>query len=135
MEKESQVYIVAGDEMQRMMKNRYPDYETIPFREDFSKGHVDGFLINRDFIEERAAFWGVTQVEYRDKFAPIIDLDLARQYVLCFGEDDCCQANLKFMVGYLRSRGYDRPIQIRIINEYDLTVLEEYQLDITEDRC
>ena len=45
-----------------------------------------------------------------------------------------CQANLKFMVGYLRSKGYDQPIQIRIVNEYDLTVLEEYQLDMTEDR-
>ena len=31
-------YVVAGDEMQKLMQLKFPERKTIPFREDFSKG-------------------------------------------------------------------------------------------------
>ena len=60
--------------------------------------------------------------------APIVGLDLSRNYILTFGTDACCAANLKFMIGYLKNKGYEQPIRVRIVNEYDLTVLQEYVL-------
>ena len=120
------VYIVAGDAMKELMEKVFPERKTIPFREDLSKGTYEGFVIDRDFIRNRASFWNVSEDEYSDKIAPIIDLDLSQNFILCFGEDDCCRANLEFLIGYLKGRGYSRTIQIKIVNEYDLNEIREY---------
>ena len=126
MEKEENVYIVAGDEMQKLFGQVFPEYETIPFRDDLSKGSCEGFCFNETFIADRASFWGVPEEDYLEKMAPIIGLDLSRNYILTFGNDDCCTANLKFMIGYLKNKGYQKPIRVRIVDEYDLHVLQEY---------
>ena len=120
-------YIVAGDEMKRMMAGEVPEDDIIPFREDLSKGSREGFSIGPSFLAERAAFWGVPEEEYREKLAPVIGLDLSDSYILRFGRDDCCRANLEFLKGYLRDRGYERAVRVEIVDEYDLTLLEEYE--------
>ena len=129
MTEEAPVYIVAGDEMQKLMNRKQPGVQAIPFRDDLSKGSCPGYAIDSGFIAERAAFWGVSEADYAEKMQPIIRLDLSRPYVLCFGTDDCCKANLRFMLGYLKSKGYARPVHVRIVDEYDLTLLDEYDLD------
>ena len=126
MEKKGNVYIVAGDEMQKLFGKLFPEYETIPFREDLSQGSYEGFCFSETFITDRASFWGVSKEDYLGKMAPIIDLDITRNYILTFGADECCAANLKFMIGYLKNKGYKKPIRVRIVNEYDLNVLQEY---------
>ena len=128
MEKKENVYIVAGDEMQKLFGKIFPEYEMIPFREDLSQGSCEGFCFSETFIAERASFWGVSKEDYLEKMAPIVGLDLSRNYILTFGTDACCAANLKFMIGYLKNKGYEKPIRVRIVNEYDLTVLQEYVL-------
>ena len=129
MQKDDPIYIVAGDEMQKLFQTRFPEIQTIPFREDLSKGDPCGFLLDEAFCAERASFWGVSKAEYCSKMSPIIGLDLARNYVLVFGEDACCTANLNFLIGYLKGRGYAKEIRVRIVNEYDLTILREYVAD------
>ena len=120
------VYIVAGDEMLRIMNEKYPDCQAVSFRDDLSKGPVNGYAFSNEFNEGRAAFWGVTDDGYSEHMSVIMNLDMGRDYILCFGEDDCCQANLKFMIGYLRSRGYSKEIKVKIVDELDLTVISEY---------
>ena len=121
------IYIVAGDEMQRLFREKWPGCRTIPFREDLSQGSHEDFALDDEMIRERAAFWHVTPEEYGDNMKPIIDLDMSDDYVLVFGRDECCRANLEFMLGHLRYRGHDKPIQVKIVDEYDLTVLDEYE--------
>ncbi len=133
--KEAPVYIVAGDEMMKLMNRKQPGVQAIPFRDDLSKGSCPGFSFDGDFIASRASFWGVSKADYAEKMSPIIHLDLSRRYILCFGNDDCCKANLRFMLGYLKSRGYARPVHVRIVDEYDLTPLEEYDLDWNNDHA
>ena len=60
-------YIVAGDEMQKLMAEKYPDRKAIPFREDLSKGNYQGFSIDSEFISGRASFWNVSEDEYIQK--------------------------------------------------------------------
>ena len=122
-------YIVAGDEMARVMSEKHPERKIIPFREDLSKGRYDGFFIDSDFIRERALFWGVTDSEYTGKLRPIIDLDMSGGIVLCFGEDDCCRANMEFVIGYLRGKGYAKALRVNIVDEYTLDLLNEYFVD------
>ena len=112
--------------MQKLFGKFFPEYETIPFREDLSQGSCEGFCFNETFLADRASYWGVSKEDYLEKMAPIIDLDLSRNYILTFGNDACCAANLKFMIGYLKNKGYQKPIRVRIVNEYDLHVLQEY---------
>ena len=119
-------YIVAGDEMARVMSERYPHRKIIPFREDLSKGSYGGFSIDSDFIRSRALFWGVSDSEYTEKLRPIIDLDTTQQIVLCFGEDECCRANMEFMICYLRGMGYAKALRVNIVDEYTLDLLNEY---------
>ncbi len=123
------LYIVAGDEMQKLFAEKFPGQETVPFREDFSRGRREGFAFDEKFIAERAAFWGVSKEEYAEKMSGIIGLDLSRDLTLVFGDDDCCRANLAFLLGYLKERGYRGRIRVRIVDEYDLTVLREYTAD------
>ena len=122
-------YVVAGDEMQKLMGKKFPDRKTIPFREDFSKGEGVGFDCEAAWIEKRADFWQVSKAEYWEKLSPIFQLDMTKRYVLCFGEDDCCRANLAFLLGYLRSKGYAQKIQVQIVDEYTLALQREYFVD------
>ena len=122
-------YIVAGDEMARVMSDRHPERKIIPFREDLSKGIYNGFAIDSDFIRSRASFWKVGEAEYIKKLNPIIELDTTEQIVVCFGEDDCCRANMEFVIGYLRGRGYARALRVNIVDEYTLDLLNEYYVD------
>jgi len=121
------VYIVAGDEMQKIMKGMFPERETIPFREDLSKGSTEKRIPDDEFIRERAAFWGVSEAEYRENFDGILKLNPLNEYILCFGEDDCCRANLAFMIAYLKAIGYEKPIRVMIVNEITLEVIREYE--------
>ena len=126
---DSVCYIVAGDAMQRLMTEKYPDRKTIPFREDLSAGNYQGFSIDSEFISQRASFWDITEDEYTQKLYPIINIDLTDKFVLCFGDDECCRANLKFMIGYLRSKGYTEHLKIQIVDEYNLDLLNEYFIE------
>lgn len=120
------IYIVAGDEMQKLFAAKYPEYKTVPFRDDLSKGSYGGAFFDSRFIADRAAFWGVDEDGYKEKMAPITELDVSKTYVLVFGEDECCKANLRFTADYLKSRGYKSKIEVRIVNEYDLTEIRRY---------
>ena len=121
-------YIVAGDEMQKLMHLQFPNRQTIPFREDFSKGEYSHCSFDEGLTTKRAAFWGIPETEYVKNLSPIIHLDTTKNYLLCFGDDACCQANLTFMIGYLKHKGYTRPIQVQILNEYTLHLQREYSV-------
>ena len=126
---ENSIFIVAGDEMLKLMKAAFPGRKAVPFREDLSKGAIPGDLIDEGFIRERAAFWGVSEADYSEKMRPVIDLDLSKSYTLCFGVDACCRANLGFLLQNLKSRGYSKPVVVRIVDERDLTLIKEYRVD------
>ena len=130
MQNEEHIYVVAGDAMQKLMKEKFPERKTIPFRDDLSKGGCPGFSFTADFIAGRASFWGVAEDDYIKKMSLIINIDTSRDYILCFGEDDCCKANLKFMLGYLKEKGYSKRVIVNVLDEYDLTVLKKYYVDI-----
>ena len=121
-------YIVAGDEMQKIINLKYPSRKTIPFREDFSKGEYRGYNIG-ELVNDRTSFWNVSLNEYIEKFSVIINLDFTKKYVLCFGDCECCKANLNFIIGYLKFNGYPNPIKVQIVNEYNLELIEEYIVD------
>ena len=121
------VYVAAGDEMKKLLERRFPGCECVPFREDFSRGEREGCSFTKRFLEARAAFWGVSAEKYREDMAPVIGLDLSRDLVLVFGEDACCRANLAFLLEHLAGRGYARPVRVRIVDEYDLSVKREYE--------
>lgn len=127
---EEQIYIVAGDEMQKLMSGVYPGRKIIPFREDLSKGCYEGFIFDNKFISNRANYWNVSIDDYEEKMSPIINLEVGEQYTLCFGEDACCKANLKFLIEYLKYKGYSNTIYVQIVNEYNLEILKSYQVQI-----
>lgn len=120
------VFIVAGDEMLKLMKRKCPENTAIPFREDLSQGSWTDYSFSEAFIAARASFWNVPISDYLEKMSPIISLDVNKRYILCFGEDACCKANLGFLIGYLRKRDYSLPIQVRIVNEHNLGTVREY---------
>ena len=122
----NKIYIVAGDEMQKLMKKQFPERSTIPFREDFSKGNYKSFEFDKDLISDRASFWKISKEDYIEKMFPIININLSKEYVLCFGLDECCTFNLNFMLEYLKNKGYLKPIHVQIVNEYNLDLLNEY---------
>lgn len=123
------IYIVAGDEMEKMMNASFPGRIIIPFCEDFSKGVCNALDFNDNFLCERSTFWNVSKSEYVEKLLPIINLDMNKDYILCFGDDDCCKANLKFMIDYLKYRKYSKMIKVQILDEYSLEIKKEYFVD------
>ena len=76
--------------------------------------------------DKQTSFWNVSTEDYIDKLSPIINLDITKKYVLCFGDDACCKANLAFMIENLKAKGYPHPIQVQILNEYNLELQKEY---------
>ena len=122
------IYIVSGDEMKKMMDKLYPDYVSIPFREDFSKGLVDSYSFTDDFIKARASLFGVSNDCYYHNLKSIINIDLSKDYILVFGEDDCCKSNLNFLINYFKGKNYHKPLKVKIVNEYSLQLLNEYDV-------
>ena len=122
------IFIVAGDEMKKLMNNKFPERIVIPFCEDLSKGEYNGFIIDNDFIENRSSFWNIKKEEYINKMKPIIDIDIDKNYILVFGEDECCQANLNFVINHLKEKGYRNKIDVEIVNEYNLDIIKEYKV-------
>ena len=122
------IYIVAGNEMKKLMKQKYPERKTIAFREDFSQGNHCCFSFSPELISERALYWNVSESEYIENTAQIINLDITLKYILCFGNDECCRANLEFMICYLKHKGYSQNIKVQIVDEYTLEVNEEYDI-------
>ena len=120
------IYIVAGDEMQKLFKEKYPSINTIAFRENLSEGNYDGYQFTKEFIKSRSSFWNVSEYDYIEKMSSIIELDISKEYVLCFGNDKCCVENLKFVIGYLKEKGYSKKIKVQIVNEKDLSIIDEY---------
>lgn len=131
---EEPVYIVAGDEMLKIMKEKYPERKAIPFREDLSRGIWEGYQFSDDFIAGRARYWETDSEAYRESMQPIRELDINKQYVLCFGEDACCKANLNFMVNYLKEMGYAFAIRVQIVDELTLAIIRKYII-CTNDGC
>lgn len=122
------VYIVAGDCMKDKFNKLYSDLSVIPFREDFSKGNYKEPFFSNDFINNRCIIHNTTKEDYLNKLNPIINLDFNKEYVLCFGEDECCRENLKFMIDYLKNNNYKYKIRVRIVNEESLELIREYSL-------
>ena len=122
------IYIVAGDEMLKIFSVMYPERKAIPFREDFSQGTYHGYRFNDEFIKNRADGFGVSPESYRENLRPIMDLDFSQEYVLCFGEDECCRANLQFLISYLKENGYPYPIRVMIVDELTLAVIRQYDI-------
>lgn len=120
------VYIVAGDEMLKIFGEKYHEVKAIPFRENFSVGTYDGCAFDDEFVKHRAEVFGVSVEDYKEKLDPIIHLDFAKKYVLCFGECECCKANLKFLTNYLLACGYAHPIKVLIVDELTLETIREY---------
>ena len=120
------IYIVAGDEMLKIMKRKNPERDIIPFREDFSKGTYSGYDFTAEFIANRANNFGVSKEEYKAGIAPIINLDFSANYILYFGEDDCCKANLAFLLNYFKEHKYQKTLKIRIVDERSLEIIREY---------
>lgn len=123
---ESCIYIVAGDEMKKLMNIKFPNRIVIPFCEDFSKGQCNYIDFNDIFLEERSTYWNISKSEYKKKILPIINLDITKTYMLCFGDDDCCNANLKFIINYLKYKHYSKKIKVQILDEYSLKIKKEY---------
>ena len=120
------IYIVAGDRMKEIMEKKYPDRIVIPFKEDMSKGHYNGYLFSDDFISNRITFWKVKKETYLNHMKDIINLDFDKNYILCFGNDDTCKANLVFLINYLRKNGYQSNIKVQIVDEISLDIKNEY---------
>ena len=120
------IYIGAGDEMVKLFAEKYPEVNAIPFRENFSVGTYGGFKFDDAFVAHRAQTFGVAVEDYKRKLAPIINLDFEREYVLCFGECECCKKNLEFLTNYLLANGYAHAIKIRIVDELTLETIREY---------
>ena len=121
------IYIVAGDKMMELMNNKYPKRIVIPFRENLSIGTYSGYSMDDKFIEERAKALNTSKKEYATKLKPIMEIDISKEYILVFGEDDCCKANLNFMINYLKEKGYNKPIKVQIVDEYSLDLIKKYQ--------
>ena len=81
-------------------------------------------------MSARASFWHTTLADYTAKFAPIVNLDLSKNYVLCFGTDDCCKANLNFLASNLKARGYTKSLRVQIVDELSLDTLDEYTIEL-----
>ena len=69
---DSTIYIVAGDAMQKLMAQKYPNRKTIPFREDFSKGCLE-FMIA--YLKDKG-YAGRIQVQIVNEY----NLSLLREY-------------------------------------------------------
>ena len=124
------IYIVAGDMMKDLLHKKNESLSIIPFREDLSKGSYEGYKFSKEFIENRAKVFNVSYDLYYQNIKPIINLDLSKDYILMFGEDDCCKANLNFMLNYLKDKGYKKTILVKIVDEYNLSLIREYKVEM-----
>lgn len=115
-------YIVAGEEMVKLMKESLPD--AIPFNEDMSVGayHYDPF--SEDFIVERSQAHHVNVSIYKQKLQSLLNLinnlHSNDEIHLYFGEDKTCITNREFLINFFMNK-----VELLVLHIVDeLTCLE-----------
>ena len=115
-------YIVAGEEMKKLLKNRF---DPIPFNEDMSKGNYSSVPYSDAFIEERSKTHGVTITEYTknmSKFLSILPKISKNDDIhLYFGNDSVCKANSELLIGFFKDKVGS--LIFHLMNEYSGTEL------------
>ena len=104
-EKNMTYYIVAGEAMKRLLKDRF---DAIPFNEDMSKGSYSCEPFSPGFIKERSAVHGVTIENYASNMNEFLSLlpklhknDIIHLY---FGDDIVCKSNSELLITYLKDK-------------------------------
>ena len=115
------VNITAGECLNKLLKDRYPEDEFVPFNEAMIQGGYSAPLFTSEFVQERAAVHDVSVEEYQGKLSGFMQvLEHAREYdeiVLWFGDEPFCVANRKTVLETLRQYGYCRDILLNIVDE------------------
>ena len=111
-------HIVAGEEMKKILMNRFAP---IPFNEDMSKGSYLNEPFSDGFIKERSVVHGVTEDDYisnMNEFLVFLSkVDSSDIVHLYFGDDAVCKANSELLINYLKDKVGS--IYFHLMNEYE----------------
>lgn len=134
----SVIHLTAGQCLNDLLAQTYPEEHFVPFNEDFSKGSYNHPLFTADFLAERSAVHGVSLEVYRDNLAEFLALlpDFSRydKVMLWFGEDDTCRANRQVLEILLVQLGYTGRIWYSCVQEETGRILAETELFLGESK-
>lgn len=90
-----------------------------PFNEAMCQGEVAGELFSYEFIQDRAVWLGVNELEYEEVVMSQLPKFFSLEYDrlnLYFDEDMFCQINLLTVLAYLDRNEYDGQIALYLID-------------------
>lgn len=118
--------ITNGEYFNRHLSSISKDL-TIPFNEVLMDGEVDEIIFSDRFIRLRLDALKVTELEYKEKIKPFLQLDLNyyRQITLWFGLDTFCQANLLTLLAYFEQKNYKGKVIINYVDDESFNVVNE----------
>jgi hypothetical protein len=128
------VNITAGECLNKLLKNKFPAEEFIPFNEAMIQGWYSALLFSDEFVRERSAIHRVSEEEYRDRLSGFMQvLENVNEYdkiVLWFGCEPFCSANRQTVLDALRQYGYSRNILLNTVDETTGDILRQEHIKI-----
>ena len=126
------INITAGDCLNKILENKYPNERFIPFREAMINGSYTAKLFSEEFIEERAATHDISDKKYKENLQAFLtflqDVKKYELIILWFGDEPFCNANKKTVLQTLKEYNYQGKIILNTVIEESGKILKTQSL-------
>ena len=115
------INITAGDILNAILQEKYPNEVFVPFCEAMIEGEYSSKLFSQEFIMERCKTHKVSKENYLFKLKGFLDflatISNYHQVVMWFGEDPFCLANIEVVFKTLEEYGYQGKLTLHTVDE------------------
>ena len=122
------INVTAGDYLNQILSEKYPEEAFIPFREAMIEGPCSFAPFSNAFLEERAAFHCCSLDEYKTHMSLFLKLlEHLRDYseiVLWFGVEPFCKKNAEVVIEVLKQCGFQGSIVLKTVVEETGSVVQ-----------
>ena len=115
------INITAGECLNKILQEKYPNETFIPFNEAMIKGGYNTKLFSEEFIIERSSIHNVSKEEYENKLALFLDflnnINKYSEVILWFGDEPFCKKNIEIVILTLKEYRFLGNVTLNIVDE------------------
>lgn len=115
------INITAGECLNKILQEKYPNETFIPFNEAMIKGGYNTKLFSEEFVIERSSIHNVSKEEYENKLALFLDflnnINKYTEVILWFGDEPFCKKNTEIVILTLKEYRFLGNVTLNIVDE------------------
>ena len=115
------INITAGECLNKILQEKYPNETFVPFNEAMIKGEFNTKLFSDEFIKERSIVHNVSKEEYESKLSLFLEflknINKYSEVILWFGDEPFCKKNTEIVLITLKEYNFISSVTLNIVEE------------------